>query len=248
MIAFSGGVDSGTLLYISLDILGRHNVVAGTIKSPLLPQNELEEAKKLCDQLGVEQIIVEGDIAPFVNNPPERCYLCKKYTYSMLWEEARKRGMKFLIDGTNADDLSDYRPGLRAKEELGVRSPFAEVGMGKNEVRHLARELGLPNWDKPPSPCLATRIPFGEPITVEKLRMIESGEKFIKSLGIRDVRVRCHNDGQLARIEVPGEEIEKILAERARITEELHGIGFRFVSLDLDGYKMGSLNPEIGRK
>lgn len=244
MIAFSGGIDSSTLLYISVEVLGRDNVIAGTIKSPLFPQYEFEEAKRFCNQLGVEQIVVEEDIAPLANNPPERCYICKKITYSRLWEEARKRGIEFLLDGTNTDDLSDYRPGLRAMEELGVRSPFAEAGMGKEEVRLLAKESGLPNWDKPPSPCLATRIPFGEAITEEKLRMVELGERFIKSLGVREVRVRCHNNGQLARIEVPKKEMDKIYDEKERIVEELQRIGFRFVALDLDGYKLGSLNPK----
>jgi len=122
-------------------------------------------------------------------------------TYKKLWEEARKRGIDFLLDGTNADDFSDYRPGLRAKEELKVRSPLAEAGLKKDNVRELAKELGLPTGDKPPSPCLATRIPFGEKITLEKLKMIESAERFIKSLGVRDVRVRCHMEGELARIE-----------------------------------------------
>jgi len=244
MIAFSGGVDSSCLLAVAVKVLGRENVIAGTIKSPLLPEEELEEAKKLCAQLGVEQIIVEEDISSLAQNPPERCYICKKMTHTRLWEETRKRGINFLLDGTNADDLSDFRPGLRAKEELGVRSPFAETGMGKADVRLLAKELGLPSWDKPPSPCLATRIPFGETITPQKLKMIEEGEKFIKSLGIRDVRVRCHINGQLARIKVPREEIGRIFAERENIAKKLHQIGFKFVALDLDGYRMGSLNPE----
>ncbi|MGB9797759.1 MAG: TIGR00268 family protein, partial [bacterium] len=141
-----------------------------------------------------------------------------------------------------------YRPGLRAKEELGVRSPLAEAGMGKEEVRELAKNMGLPNWDKPSSPCLASRIPFGERITLEKLKMIEEGEKFIKSLGLKDVRVRCHSDGELARIEAREEDMEKIWKNRKKIEGKLSEIGFRYVALDLKGYRMGSLNPRKGGK
>jgi len=246
MVAFSGGVDSSVLLALAVETLGRENVVAGTIKSPLLPEEEFEEGKLLSTQLGVEQVIVEEDISSLAHNPNERCYLCKKLQYGKLWEEARKKGIDFLLDGTNADDLSDFRPGLRAKEELKVRSPLAEAGVGKEEVRRSAKELGLPNWDKPPSPCLATRIPFGERITPEKLKMIEEGERFIKSLGVRDVRVRCHMDGELARIEVPREEMGKIWEEREKIAKELRGVGFRYVALDLAGYTRGSLTPPKG--
>lgn len=245
MIAFSGGVDSSVLLAVAVDVLGRGNVIAGTIKSPLLPEGELKEAEKLCAQLGVEQIILEEDISIFAHNPPERCYICKKLTHSRLWEEARRRGIEFLLDGTNADDLSDFRPGLRAKEELGVRSPLAEARLGKAEVRVLAKKFGLPNWNKPPSPCLATRIPFGEEITIQKLRMIEEGERFLKSLGVWDVRVRCHLDGELARIELPKGEMGKVWKRREEVAREFHRIGFKYVALDLDGYKMGSLNPPI---
>jgi uncharacterized protein len=246
MIAFSGGVDSGTLLAVAVEVLGRENVVAGTIKSPLESEEDLEDARSLCEKLGVEQVIIEEDISPLIHNPPERCYICKKMTYKKLWEEARKRGIDFLLDGTNADDFSDYRPGLRAKEELKVRSPLAEAGLKKDDVRELAKELGLPTWDKPPSPCLASRIPFGEKITLEKLKMIESAERFIKSLGVRDVRVRCHMEGELARIEVREEEMEKIWKNREKIAEKLSQIGFRYVALDLHGYRMGSLNPRKG--
>lgn len=248
MVAFSGGVDSSSLLAVAVEVLGKENVIAGTVKSPLLPEEELEGGKILCGQLGVEQIIIPVDISPLAHNPPERCYICKKLTHSKLWEEARKRSIDFLLDGTNAEDFSDFRPGLRAKEELGVRSPLAEAGMGKGEVRRLAKELGLPNWDKPPSPCLATRIPFGERITPRKLKMIEEGERFVKSLGVRDVRVRCHMEGELARIEVPQEEMERIWKEREEIAMELRQIGFKYVTLDLEGYRMGSLNPQRGEK
>ncbi|MBC7327292.1 ATP-dependent sacrificial sulfur transferase LarE [bacterium] len=244
MVAFSGGVDSSTLLAMAIKTLGKENVVAGTIKSLLLPKDEFEEAKELCAELGAEQVIIEVDISPLLDNPPERCYICKRLTHSRLWEKAREKGINFLIDGTNADDYTDYRPGLRAKEELGVRSPFAEVGMGKREVRELAKELGLIIWNKPSSPCLATRIPFGERLTREKLGMIEEGEKFIKSLGVKDVRVRCHSDGELARIEVPKEEMDKVWEKREEIAREFSRIGFRFVTVDLEGYRMGSLNPQ----
>ncbi|MGC9003317.1 MAG: ATP-dependent sacrificial sulfur transferase LarE [bacterium] len=248
MIAFSGGVDSGTLLATAVRVLGKENVIAGTIKSPLESEDDLEEARKLCNMLGVEQVIVEEDIAPLSHNPPERCYICKMITYRRLWEEAKRRGINYLLDGTNVDDFSDYRPGLRAKEELGVRSPLAEAGMGKEEVRELAKNMGLPNWDKPSSPCLASRIPFGERITLEKLKMIEEGEKFIKSLGLKDVRVRCHSDGELARIEAREEDMEKIWKNRKKIEGKLSEIGFRYVALDLKGYRMGSLNPRKGGK
>ncbi|MBC7330468.1 ATP-dependent sacrificial sulfur transferase LarE [bacterium] len=244
MIAFSGGVDSGTLLAVAIEVLGRENVVAGTIKSPLESEEDLKQAKALCEKLGVEQVIVQEDISFLSHNSPDRCYICKRMTYKRLWEEARKRGIDFLLDGTNADDFSDYRPGLRAKEELGVRSPLAEAGMKKEDVRELAKELGLPIWDKPSSPCLATRIPFGERITLEKLKMIENAERFIKSLGVSDVRVRCHMEGELARIEVREEEMEKIWNNRKQIGEMLSKIGFRYIALDLRGYRMGSLNPE----
>lgn len=244
MIAFSGGVDSGTLLAVAIEVLGRENVVAGTIKSPLESEEDLKQAKALCEKLGVEQVIVQEDISFLSHNSPDRCYICKRMTYKRLWEEARKRGIDFLLDGTNADDFSDYRPGLRAKEELGVRSPLAEAGMKKEDVRELAKELGLPIWDKPSSPCLATRIPFGERITLEKLKMIENAERFIKSLGVSDVRVRCNMEGELARIEVREEEMEKIWNNRKQIGEMLSKIGFRYIALDLRGYRMGSLNPE----
>lgn len=243
-IAFSGGVDSGTLLAMAVRTLSKENVLAVILNSPLSPGGEVEEARDFCSSLGVEHILIEeGDLSPLADNPPERCYICKKISYRKIWEVAQGRGFEHLLDGTNRDDFSDYRPGLKAREELGVRSPLAEVGMGKKEVRELAFEMGLPFWDKPSSPCLASRIPFGQKITREKLRMIGEAEGFLRSLGFREVRVRCHEEGRLARIEVPKGNLERIWERKEEIRERLKGIGFKYITLDLEGYKMGSLNP-----
>jgi uncharacterized protein len=224
-VAFSGGADSTLVAKIANDELGE-DAIAVTIDSPLFPSRELADAGAVARRIGIRHIVVRvnplGD-KEFVSNPPNRCYLCK------------------------LDDKDDYRPGLRAKEELGVRSPLAESGLGKKEVRAISRALKLPTAHKSSSPCLASRIPYGEKITAEKLRMIEEAEEFLRAKGFDDVRVRVH--GNLARIEVSPQEIARLSSPgtRTSVTKRLRSLGFTYISLDLEGYRTGSLNEVLPR-
>jgi uncharacterized protein len=248
VVAFSGGLDSALLLKVAVQVLGRERVLAVTGSSPSLPRAQRETAAALAAECGAPHEFLETDELDDPNyaaNPSNRCYFCKSELYGRLVPLAVQRGYRAVISGTNADDLGDFRPGLQAAEEQQVASPLAEVGLGKAELRQLAAELGLSIHDQPASPCLASRIPYGEPVTADKLRRIDEAETVLRELGFGECRVRCHGD--LARIEVPAAEIER-LAEadlRDRIEARLREMGFRYVTLDLRGFRSGSLNEVL---
>ncbi len=250
-VALSGGVDSSVLLHVARECLG-DRVVAVTARSEVMPRSDLEQSARLAAKLSVAHWVLEsGEMAleEFVNNGPDRCYVCKRARYASLLDLLKPRGIPHLLDGSNADDESDYRPGARAVRELGIRTPLHEVGLTKEEIRLMARHLGLDCWDKPASACLASRIPYGSRITPEKLEQVEKAEEFLGSLKIaRQLRVRHHGD--LARIEVDESSLAPMMEEsvRRRIVEHMAGLGFTYITLDLRGYRMGSLNVAIGRR
>lgn len=243
LIAFSGGTDSTYLLKKSLDVLGRDNVLAVTAFSEIHLQKELAEAKMLASNMGAQHLVVstsELTRENFTLNPRERCYFCKKELFGLLQDIACLEGFAQVIDGANFDDLQDYRPGSRAAAELGIKSPLQEAAMSKEDVRRASCLLGLSTWSKPAQPCLATRIPYGQKITKEKLRQVEAAENFLQGLGFIQARVRHH--GSVARLEVLPEEQEKALARAAEIYIAFKKAGFTYAALDLSGYRQGSMN------
>ena len=247
-VAFSAGVDSTLLLKVAMDTLGSQNVVAVTGRSDSLAQAEFEEACRLAESLGSEHIVLDTDEFKdpnYVSNAVNRCYFCRITLYRRMERFIAERGIKAIVNGTNADDYGDYRPGIDAAREHHVHAPIAEAGMTKDDLRELSARLELPTYDKPASPCLASRVPYGEAITPEKLRMIEAAEVFLHEMGIRECRVRHHQ--KMARIEVPPQLIPT-LAEpdnAVRINEYFRGLGYNYVSLDLRGFRTGSLNEVI---
>lgn len=251
IVAFSGGVDSTLLLKAAKQVLGE-NVLAVTAVSPLTPRQEKDDAVEMAKLIGVTHLQVETDDladALFTANARDKCYHCKKRRFGLLKKMAEQRGIKIVIDGTNSDDVNDFRPGLKATRELEVRSPLNEAGICKDEIRRLSRLLELPTWDKPSAACLASRVPYGYAITAEKLGQIDEGEIFLRRLGLcRQVRVRHH--GSVARLEVEPHAANRFIEEqtRARITDYFRKLGFQFVALDLEGYVMGSLNRELSEK
>ena len=249
-VAFSSGVDSTLLLKVAADVLGG-DVIAVTARSVSFPERESSESVQFCRQIGVPQIIVETDqfsIEGFEDNPPDRCYICKKVLFGTMIDAVRDQGYDTLAEGSNMDDLSDYRPGLKAIAELGVMSPLREAGLYKAEIREISQELGLPTWSKPSFACLATRFVYGEKLTEEKLRRVEKSEQLLMDMGFHQLRVRIHgNDGKLARIEVMPDELPGLLADREEICQRLREFGFDYVTMDLDGYRTGSMNAPILR-
>ena len=250
-VAFSGGVDSTLLLRAAADALGAENVLAVNAVAVNFPAWESDEAAGYCRALGVRRVTVQFhplEVPGFRDNPPERCYLCKRALFAALIRTAGEQGFPILAEGSNLDDLSDFRPGLTAIAELGVRSPLRDAGLSKQDVRALSHALGLPTWRKPSNACLATRFPYGEQITEEKLRTVDRAEEFLRARGFSQVRVRVH--GSVARIEVPPQEIEKFLdgGMRLRVTEACRRFGFTHVSLDLTGYQTGSMNADLPRE
>ena len=248
-VAFSGGADSTLVAKIAYDELGS-KAVAVTIDSPMYPSSELAQAKSVAKMIGIEHVVESTNPLKerdFVSNPPDRCYLCKQDDLAHIRKIADERGLAEVLDGSNSDDRRDYRPGLKAKVEAGVRSPLAEEGLGKGDVRAISKALKLPTAMKSSSPCLASRIPYGEPITREKLKMIEEAEEFLKANGFDDVRVRIHGD--VARIEVSLKDVQRLSSPGMRISvsRRLKSLGFTYVSLDLEGYRMGSLNEVLRR-
>ncbi|MCA1688722.1 MAG: ATP-dependent sacrificial sulfur transferase LarE [Actinobacteria bacterium] len=249
LVAFSGGVDSSLALAICARALPRDRVLAVTSNNETYLPSELDLAREFAASLGVEHLIVntrELDNPDYASNPANRCYFCKSTLYSDLDRLAGERGYACLVDGANADDEGDYRPGRKAAKELGVVSPLSMAGVGKAEVRELAQHLGLPSWDKPALACLSSRFPYGQEITAEKLAQVARAEEFLRKEGFRQVRLRHH--GEIARLEVGPEEMERAFALREEIASELKEAGFLYVALDLSGYKPGSLNAALGKK
>lgn len=245
LVAFSGGVDSTVVLAVAREVCG-DGVLAVTGVSPTLPPGEFEQAQRLAAAIGVPHLRVDArelSDPDFQANPPERCYYCKRIRFARCVEMQSEQGLSAVVDGSNADDAGDWRPGMKAAVELGVRSPLHEAGFGKAEIRQLAAELGLANWNAPSSPCLATRIPYGETITEEKLEQVAEAEGFLAALGFNVARVRHH--GETARIEVPREQLAAAVSHAPAISARLAVLGFRFVALDLQGFRSGSMNAGL---
>ena len=246
-VAFSGGVDSAFLLYAAKEALGE-NAVAVTAASSLFPKREEDEAAAFCRKYGIKQVVLAADelsVEGFRENPPDRCYICKKDLFSRLIAKARELGMNAVLEGSNTDDTGDYRPGRRAIAELGVKSPLMDCGFSKNDIRALSERFGLPTWNKPSFACLASRFPYGEEITAEKLRMIDEAEQLLIDLGFTQLRVRIH--GAIARIELLPEDFDRFMREeiRLRVNVEFRKIGFSYCALDLQGYRTGSMNEVL---
>jgi uncharacterized protein len=245
LVAYSGGVDSTLLLSVALDVLpGR--VLAATAVSASFAEWERQEAERLARELGARHILLETDEMgdpQFVANTPNRCYHCKYRRFAQLTDNAARQGYRHVVDGTNAGDAGDHRPGMKAAQELGVRSPLEEAGFSKAEIRELARSRGLPNWDAPSNACLASRLPYGTPITAERLAKVEGAEDVFRELGLRQFRVRDH--GELARIELLPQDEPAVLEHRDRILQELKSLGYAYVTLDLQGFRSGSMNEVL---
>ncbi|WP_319776982.1 ATP-dependent sacrificial sulfur transferase LarE [Maridesulfovibrio sp.] len=244
VIAFSGGVDSTLLLHAAKEALGE-KTIAASIATPYVPQWEQREAKEFTRKISVKHVVVEMDFpAELRMNPPDHCYTCKKILFGKLLEEAQRQGLEHVFEGTNIDDLSDYRPGIKALRELGIRSPFVEAELTKQEIRDLSQRFDLPTWNKPSFACLLSRMPVGIEVTNEALQQVEKAEFFIMGIGFPAVRVRHHGD--VARIEVPADRLQEFIeANKVHgINNKLKEFGYRHVSLDLGGYKMGSLNKK----
>jgi uncharacterized protein len=245
VVAFSGGVDSTFVLRVAHEVLG-DRVLALTTSSASMPAHELTAARSLAERIGAAHLVVATDevaITDYARNPINRCYFCKDNLYRICHAEAAARGLDAILDGVNADDLGDFRPGLTAANEQAVRHPLVEVGMTKADVRAASAVLGLDTWDKPASPCLASRFPYGTAITHERLQRVEAAENVLRQLGFREFRVRFADD--TARLEIAAREIERCLdpALRSRIVAGIRAAGFRRVMLDLEGFRSGSLNP-----
>jgi uncharacterized protein len=247
LIAFSGGVDSTFLAAAAHDALG-DAAVAVTAVSPAVPTSEVEEARRLAGGLGIRHETLEThemDLAGYVENSPQRCYFCKDELFGRLQALAKERGIAWVADGSNVDDLGDHRPGRRAASEHDVRSPLIEAELDKEEIRALSRARGLPTWDKPAMACLASRVPYGTAINVEILDQIGAAEGFLRSLGVRQVRVRHHGD--VARIEVDQEGLDVVMRDgnRERVVQRLRSLGYLYVTLDLAGFRSGSMNEAL---
>lgn len=246
LVAFSGGVDSALVLAVAVQVLGRDRVLAATAVSPSLPSWELEASQRCAQEIGVAHELVvthEIDDPNYARNAPDRCYFCKTELYDLLVPLAAARGLQAVLNGLNWDDLGEYRPGARAGAERGILSPLRDAGIGKAEVRAWAQELGLSVWDKPALACLSSRIPYGTPVTIEALRRVDAAERFIRDAGFRQVRVRHH--GTLARIEVSPDELARAFEQRVAIDEGVRAAGYLYVTLDLRGYRSGSLNDVL---
>ncbi len=250
LVAFSGGVDSTFLLAVAHETLGK-GAVAATAVSEIFPVREEKEATEFTRERDIQHIIFrseETSLPAFVSNDRDRCYHCKKSLSQKLIEIAEEKGITHVAHAANVDDLEDYRPGLRAAREIGIMAPLLDAGLRKQDIRYLAKEMGLSQWDKPAMACLATRIPYGSPITAEKLKMIEDAEAFLAERGFRQCRVRHH--GSTARIEVEGSRIEMLLENdlRQAVVQRIREIGFLHVALDMEGYVSGSMNRTLKKE
>lgn len=250
LIAYSGGVDSTLVAKIAYDVLG-DRALAITAQSPSLLPEELEDARIQAATIGIPHQVVathEMDNPNYTSNPVNRCYFCKSELHDTLKPLAIQRGYPYVVDGVNADDLRDYRPGIQAAKERGVRSPLAEVGVTKAEVRQLSQQLGLPWWDKPAQPCLSSRFPYGEEITIAKLQRVGRAEIYLRKLGFSNLRVR--SEGDTARIELPPEQIKEFVLtiDLPQVVSAFQEFGFVYVTLDLEGYRSGKLNQVLNRE
>lgn len=248
LVAFSGGVDSSLILKLAVQaaVETGHKVYGIMMHTMLHPMGEVEDARATAEQIGAEFRVLEIDElkgADILDNPVDRCYRCKKYLFRNLIEEGEKLGVSAMMEGTNEDDLHVYRPGLRAIRELGIHSPLAEAGMTKAEVRKLAGELGISVSNKPSMPCLATRFPYGTPISYEAMRKVDEGEAFVRSLGFYNVRLRIHND--VARIEVDVNEMPRLLEHCEQIVAKLKNLGYDYITVDLEGFRSGSMDLHV---
>ena len=246
LVAYSGGVDSSLLLALAIEALGE-KAVAFTALSPAIAPDELEGARSLAKILGarhVEKRSGELEDPRYAKNPVNRCYFCKTELYGLAEAEAKALGLSWVVSGTNADELADYRPGLKAADEHRIVQPLAEAGLTKAEIRELSRELGLPTWDEPQQPCLSSRIPYGTEVTAERLDQLARSEMALRMLGLREFRVRYH--GEIARIEVVEVELAKLVEVRHKAVEALKAAGFKFVSVDLEPFRSGRLNEAAG--
>lgn len=244
-VAFSGGVDSSLLLKTACINAGKNGrkVYGITMHTTLHTMNEIESSKEIAREIGAEHLIINVDElreAGIENNPVERCYLCKKYLFKKILDKAESLGIRTILDGTNEDDLHMFRPGLKALKELEIKSPLAESGFTKNDVRKLAEEYGLSVFKKPSAPCLATRFPYGNRLSYEEMLKVEKGENFLKNLGLYNVRLRVHGD--IARIETDSEDIIKIVSNKESIISYLKKLGYRYITVDLEGFRSGSMD------
>jgi len=246
LVAYSGGVDSTFLFKVAHEVLG-DKCMGVTASSETYPQSELAEALKVAENIGGKHMLIRTEELAderFAGNPVNRCYFCKAELFSKLWSIARRAGLNYVVDGANADDVHDYRPGHQAGQELGVKSPLQEVGLSKEEIRQLSKALGLPTWNKPSFACLSSRFPYGQRITSEKLAQVDQAETFLRQLGFGQLRVRHHEN--IARIEVPREDFPLVTgAMLDRIVAKLKDLGFVYVTLDLQGLRSGSMNEVL---
>lgn len=245
IVAFSGGVDSSLILKLACDGARKngHIVYAVTVQTDLHPSDDPEHARRVAEELGASHEIMEVDElndAGIRNNPVDRCYRCKKHLFGQMMEQAQRKGITVILEGTNADDLKEYRPGIQAVQELGIISPLTEAGFTKAEVRRLAENLGVSTFRRPAAPCLATRFPYGTVLTAAKIKNVETGEAYIRSLGIYNVRLRIH--GNVARIEVDGQDMEKLFANKTEIIHYLKNRGYDYITMDLEGFRSGSMD------
>jgi pyridinium-3,5-biscarboxylic acid mononucleotide sulfurtransferase len=251
IVAFSAGVDSTFLLKVAIDVLGQQNVVACTAVSPSLAQTELQSVRDLAGRMGATLRLIETremDNPRYAENSAKRCYFCKSELYEKVGQIAKELGIAFILNGANQDDTGDYRPGMQAAKEYDVRSPLLDAGMTKADIREFSRQLGLPTWDKPALACLASRVPYGIPVTIGSLSQIEQAEALLRQRGFRICRVRHHNN--LARIEVPADRIAELLAEplRGELLTQFKEIGYTYVTVDIQGFRSGSGNEVLASR
>ncbi|MDD7416560.1 MAG: ATP-dependent sacrificial sulfur transferase LarE [Treponemataceae bacterium] len=245
-VAFSGGVDSTFLVKVANEVLG-NSCLAITVNSSALLKTDLENSMQFCKQNNINHLVLDCDVLSIPGlsqNPPERCYICKKAYFLKIQEVAKEHEISIVIEGSNTDDDNDYRPGQKALKELNIISPLKIAGLGKSEIRLLSKELNLPTWQKESAACLISRFSYGEVLTKEKLSMVEQSEEFLRNQGFHKIRVRIHD--KLARIEIAPEELSRAIQERDSITKKLCEFGFTYVTLDLEGYRMGSMNDMLG--
>jgi pyridinium-3,5-biscarboxylic acid mononucleotide sulfurtransferase len=245
IVAYSGGIDSTLLLKIAHDVLG-NQVIGITAVSASMPRSELDEARDIAKMIGAKHILIQShelEDQRYIENPPNRCYFCKLDVYTQMVEYSLEHDYRYILDGTNADDLNDHRPGRQAALEKGLRSPLLEAGFTKADIRILARQFDLPNWNKPSAACLSSRIPYGTPIDISVLHQIEQAENLLHQMGFSQVRVRYHN--QIARIEMETNDFSAALEKRLDITSRLKALGFLYITLDLNGFRSGSMNEVL---